>query len=76
VTPLFLVAGTFFPINGLPEFFQVIAQANPLHQLVELVRAGAFGFEWADLARFAFLVVFALVTWRFAIARMRARLIQ
>ncbi|HYC80770.1 MAG TPA: ABC transporter permease [Solirubrobacterales bacterium] len=76
VTPLFLVAGTFFPIDGLPEFFQVIAQANPLHQLVELVRAGAFGFEWDDLARFAFLLAFAIVTWRIAIARMRARLIQ
>jgi lipooligosaccharide transport system permease protein len=76
VTPLFLVAGTFFPIDGLPQFFQVIAQANPLHQLVELVRAGAFGYDWADLARFAFLVVFAIVTWRIAVDRMRARLIQ
>jgi lipooligosaccharide transport system permease protein len=76
VTPLFLVAGTFFPIDGLPEFFQVVAQANPLHQLVELVRGGAFGFEWWDLARFAFLVVFAFITWRVAIIRMRARLIQ
>jgi lipooligosaccharide transport system permease protein len=76
VTPLFLVAGTFFPIDGLPEFFQVIAQANPLHQLVELVRGGAFGFEWVDLARFAFLAAFAVLTWRIAIDRMRARLIQ
>ncbi|HKZ15359.1 MAG TPA: ABC transporter permease [Solirubrobacterales bacterium] len=76
VTPLFLVAGTFFPIDGLPQFFQVIAQANPLHQLVELVRGGAFGFEWWDLARFAFLVAFAVLTWRIAIDRMRARLIQ
>lgn len=76
VTPLFLVAGTFFPIDGLPEFFQVIAQANPLHQLVELVRGGAFGFEWVDLARFAFLVAFAFVTWRIAIVRLRMRLIQ
>ncbi len=76
VTPLFLVAGTFFPIDGLPQFFQVVAQANPLHQLVELVRGGAFGFEWWDLARFAFLVAFAVVTWRIAIDRLRARLIQ
>jgi hypothetical protein len=44
--------------------------------LVELVRGGAFGFEWADLARFAFLVAFALVTWRVAISRMSARLID
>jgi lipooligosaccharide transport system permease protein len=76
VTPLFLVAGTFFPIDGLPEGFQVLAQVNPLHQLVELVRGGAFGFEWADIARFAFLVAFALVTWRVAIRQMHKRLID
>ena len=61
ITPLFLVAGTFFPIDGLPEGVQVVAQLNPLHQLVELVRGGAFGFEAVDLARFAFLVAFAFV---------------
>ena len=38
ITPLFLVAGTFFPIDQLPEGLQVAAQLNPLHQLVELVR--------------------------------------
>jgi lipooligosaccharide transport system permease protein len=76
VTPLFLVAGTFFPIDGLPQGFQILAQVNPLHQLVELVRAGAFGFEWADIARFAFLVAFALVTWRVAIHQMYKRLID
>jgi len=76
VTPLFLVAGTFFPISGLPEGVQVVAQANPLHQLVELVRGGCFGFEPVDLARFAFLVAFAAVTWFFAVSRMRNRLID
>jgi lipooligosaccharide transport system permease protein len=76
ITPLFLVAGTFFPIDGLPQGVQVVAQFNPLHQLVELVRGGAFGFEWADLLRFAFLVCFALVTWRVAIRQMRKRLID
>jgi lipooligosaccharide transport system permease protein len=76
VTPLFLVAGTFFPIDGLPQGVQVAAQVNPLHQLVELVRGGAFGFEWADIGRFAFLVAFALVTWRVAIHQMRKRLID
>ena len=76
ITPLFLVAGTFFPIEGLPQGFQVIAQLNPLHQLVELVRGGAFGFEAVDIARFAFLVGFALLTWRIAINRMQNRLID
>ncbi len=76
VTPLFLVAGTFFPIDGLPEGVQVVAQANPLLQLVELVRGGAFGFEAVDIARFAYLVGFALLTWRIAVRQMYARLID
>jgi lipooligosaccharide transport system permease protein len=76
VTPLFLVAGTFFPIEGLPQGVQVVAQLNPLHQLVELVRGGAFGFEAVDLARFAFLAGFALLTWRIAVRRMHSRLID
>jgi lipooligosaccharide transport system permease protein len=76
ITPLFLVAGTFFPIDDLPEGFQVAAQLNPLHQLVELVRHAAFGFESTDLIRFASLVGFALITWRIAISRMSVRLID
>ena len=52
ITPLFLVAGTFFPIDQLPEGFQVAANFNPLYQLVELVRAAAFGFEAVDVLRF------------------------
>jgi hypothetical protein len=40
------------------------------------VRGGAFGFETVDLARFAFLVAFALLTWRIAIGRMHSRLID
>jgi lipooligosaccharide transport system permease protein len=76
VTPLFLVAGTYFPHSGLPEGVQEVAQINPLHQLVELVRGGAFGFEAVDILRFAFLVGFALLTWRIAISRMNKRLID
>ncbi len=76
ITPLFLIAGTFFPISGLPPGVQVAAQLNPLHQLVELVRGGAFGYKTVDLARFGFLVGFALLTWRIAVSRMHARLID
>ena len=76
VTALFLVAGTFVPIDGLPHGIQVVAQANPLLQLVELVRGGAFGYEAADLARFAYLLLFALTMWRIACSRMYKRLID
>jgi len=76
ITPLFLVAGTFFPINQLPEGVQVAANFNPLYQLVELVRAAAFGLEATDLIRFAALVAFAVVLWRVAVRRMTTRLID
>jgi lipooligosaccharide transport system permease protein len=76
VTPLFLVAGTFFPIDGLPEGFQAAAQLNPLHHLVELVRHASFGFEITDLIRIAVLIGFATALWRVAVRRMTARLID
>ena len=76
ITPLFLVAGTFFPISELPEGFQVAAQFNPLYQLVQLVRNACFGLEAVDLLRFTGLVVFSVVMWRLAVSRMEKRLID
>ena len=70
LTPLFLVAGTFFPLTGLPQWAQVLAQFNPLYHCVQLVRHAVFGFEgWVDVWHVAFLVVFALAMWRLAIWR-------
>ncbi len=76
ITPLFLVAGTFFPIDQLPEGFQVAAQFNPLYQLVELVRGAAFGFEPVDVLRLLGLVAFALVMWRIGVRQLTKRLID
>jgi len=76
ITPLFLVAGTFFPLTGLPEWAQALANLNPLYHLVELVRHAVFGFEPGhDLVHAAVLVAFALLAWRLAIWRMSRRLI-
>jgi lipooligosaccharide transport system permease protein len=76
VTPLFLVAGTFFPIDELPLGIRIASQLNPLHHLVELVRGACFGFEATDLLRVAFLVGFAIALWRIAVNRMEKRLID
>ena len=76
VTPLFLVAGTFFPIDQLPEGLQAAAQLNPLHHLVELVRHASFGFEATDPIRIAVLIGFAVALWRLAVRRMTLRLID
>jgi lipooligosaccharide transport system permease protein len=76
VTPLFLVAGTFFPIDELPLGVRIASQLNPLHHLVELVRGACFGFEATDLLRVAFLVAFAVALWRIAVNRMEKWLID
>ncbi len=39
LTPMFLVAGTFFPLDELPTWAQVLGNLNPLYHTVELVRA-------------------------------------
>jgi lipooligosaccharide transport system permease protein len=76
ITPLFLVAGTFFPIDQLPKGVQIASLLNPLHNLVELVRHACFGFETTDLLRIAFLLAVAVALWRVAVHRMEKRLID
>jgi lipooligosaccharide transport system permease protein len=76
ITPLFLVAGTFFPIDQLPEWAQVLANLNPLYHCVELVRDAVFTtWEWVDLAHFGALIAFGLLMWRVAIFGMQRKLI-
>jgi lipooligosaccharide transport system permease protein len=76
ITPLFLVAGTYFPISGLPEWAQVLAQLNPLHHCVVLVRHAVFGLEPTDALRLLAIVGFGLVMWRLAIRAMERKLID
>ncbi len=77
LTPLFLVAGTFFPLSGLPEWAQIAAELNPLHHCVELVRHAAFGWDgWRDPVRVGALLAFALLTWRIAIRAMTRKLVS
>jgi lipooligosaccharide transport system permease protein len=74
---MFLTAGTFFPISGLPEWAQVLAQFNPLYHCVQLVRHACFGFEgWIDLYHVGALTVFALITWRLSIHYMGKKLVD
>ena len=76
ITPLFLLAGSFFPIDRLPEWAQVAAWFNPLYSCVELVRHASFGFGTDDLAHLGILIGFALVMWRLAIRAMASKLID
>ena len=77
ITPLFLVSGTFFPIDELPEGAQIASNLNPLYHCVELVRHAVLdGFETGDVFHVAVLSAFALVAWRLAIWRLKERVID
>ncbi len=59
VTPLFLLAGTFFPLTNFPPVVQTLAQFNPLYHCVELVRHASFGMQpGSDLLHVAALLIF------------------
>ncbi len=76
LTPLFLVAGTFFPVDNLSTPLQVLSNFNPLFHCVQLVRHAVFGLQGvADVGHLAFLVAFALISWRLAIRFMERKLI-
>jgi len=76
ITPMFLFSGTFFPLETLPRWAQVLAQVLPLTHLVTLVRALTMGkLEVQLLLSLLYLVFFSAVTFILAIALMRRRLI-
>ncbi len=77
LTPLFLVAGTFFPISALPVGARVAAQFNPLYHCNQLVRDASFeALGPADLYHVAVLLAFAVLMWRLAISQLGRRLID
>lgn len=77
LTPLFLVAGTFFPVDGLPDVIARLALLNPLYHCVELVRGAVFGFSGLhDAGHVAALLLFATLMWVLAVRRLRSRLVD
>jgi lipooligosaccharide transport system permease protein len=76
MTPMFIFAGTFFPVSQLPVWAQKIAWFMPLYHAVNISRGLASGQVaglWAD---FLWLLVFGSVFFALALARMRRRLLK
>ena len=56
--PMFLFSGTFFPVSVYPEWIQVIVQALPLWQGVEMIRSIMLGnWDLSILGHVAYFVV-------------------
>jgi lipooligosaccharide transport system permease protein len=78
LTPMFLTAGTFFPISSFPPPIEAIAQVNPLYHCVQLVRdAVVVGIDpLADLLHLSVLVAFGTAMWFLGIRQLRGKLID
>ena len=64
ITPLFLLSGTFYPLENLPAILQAIAWLTPLYHGVALTRGLSLGTAGEEpllmLAHLAVLLVFAI----------------
>ena len=65
IVPMFICAGTFFPIENLPAVLNFVARINPLYHCVEVLRAAAFGVHDAGttLGHIAVVVGFDVIAW-------------
>jgi lipooligosaccharide transport system permease protein len=71
--PMFLFSGTFFPVSVFPQWIQVIVQALPLWQGVELVRSLTLGIiHWGLLGHVAYFAVMIIGGMWFTTVRLRA----
>ncbi|MEI6808939.1 MAG: ABC transporter permease [bacterium] len=78
ITPMFLFSGTFFPLDTLPRWAQVLAMTLPLTHLSNLAREICLAFPggcqvlWSVL----YLVIFAGFCFFSALVMMRRRLVK
>ncbi len=71
--PMFLFSGTFYPLSVYPQWLQVIVQAMPLWQGVDLMRNLNFGtFNWHMLGEVAYFVVMIVLGLIFTTRRLTA----
>jgi lipooligosaccharide transport system permease protein len=76
VTPLFLLSGTFFPIEELPAWAQALAHVTPLFHGVELVRqVTLYEIDPSAVWHVAYLVALLAVGVAIGIRKLDARLL-
>jgi lipooligosaccharide transport system permease protein len=78
IVPMFVCAGTFFPIDNLPAVLVFVARINPLYHCVEVLRAAAFGAgdPATTLLHVVVVLGFDLVAWATAVLLVKNALID
>lgn len=77
VVPMFLLSGTFFPLDQLPQLLQRVAQVVPLWHAIELVRGLTLGIAptWAPGAHLAYLAAWLVIGLLLSFRVFRRRLV-
>ncbi|OPX85173.1 MAG: Inner membrane transport permease YadH [Pelotomaculum sp. PtaB.Bin104] len=77
ISPMFLFAGVFFPVDSLPAGLRFIPWLTPLYHAVEVIRPLVLGqASWSILTDLAWLAAFVLLTLRIPLVMVKNRLIQ
>lgn len=77
ISPMFLFAGVFFPVENLPAGLRFLPWCTPLYHAVEVIRPLLHGqAAWSMLADLSWLAVFVLLTVRIPLVMVKKRLVQ
>jgi len=77
ISPMFLFAGVFFPVDSLPAGLRFLPWLTPLYHAVEVIRQLALGkLDWSILADLSWLAAFVMITLRIPLVMVKNRLIQ
>ncbi|KUO64703.1 MAG: ABC transporter permease [Gracilibacter sp. BRH_c7a] len=77
ISPMFLFAGVFFPIENLPEGIHFLALLTPLYHTVAIIRPLVLGqLSWDFISHLIWLTAIALVTLRIPLIMVKNKLIK
>lgn len=77
ISPMFLVGGVFFPLDGLPPALKTLASFAPLYHAVEVIRPLVLGVPTPScFFHLVWLLAAFLVTLRFPLVMVKNRLIS
>lgn len=77
ISPMFLFAGIFFPVETLPVGIRAVAWLTPLYHAVEIIRPLVLGrMSPAALLHLVWLAVFVVITIKIPLVMVKNRMIQ
>ncbi len=77
ISPMFLLAGIFFPVEVLPPGVRFLPWLTPVFHAVEMIRSLVLGsLTWTGLGHLGWLAAFVFLTLRLPLVMVKNRLIQ